>query len=577
MCSKIKKMIAIFNKRQRVELVFLFLIVLLSAVVELLGVSMIIPFINAILQPDELVQNHYVSIFMEKMNIDTDGLIICIAIALIVVYVLKNAYLIFVNRYQLRFTYNGNRELGNRFMRCYLLQDYTFHINHNSAELMRDIATDVVMFYATVLAFIQLMSEGVIAIALVSFLLMKDVIVTIGVAFSLGVMLLLFMGSYKKELVRLGNQRRYYGYKLTQSMQQAFGGIKEIKIAGREQHFLNAFESANAGNTEAMKKNLFLNAIPKPVMEALCIAGLMIVICIRIAMGVNTVDFIGTLAVFAVAAFKLLPSVNKVSGYIGNILHNGVVIDTIYDKVKRLSQLENSRKGIEDKAEYRPVSFENEIMMQAISFRYPQSDNDVLKNASAVIPYKQSIAFIGPSGAGKTTAVDIILGLLHPYEGKVLVDGQDIQDNIDGWRAKIGYIPQSIYMLDDTIRGNVAFGAEVRDDQEIWHALEEAQLKEYVSFLPNGLDTEIGEAGVRLSGGQRQRIGIARALYRKPDILVLDEATSALDNETEAAVMESIEHLQGKLTMIIIAHRLSTIENCDIVYEVNDKTIKRVR
>ena len=223
----------------------------------------------------------------------------------------------------------------------------------------------------------------------------------------------------------------------------------------------------------------------------------------------------------------------------------------------------------EKEENYKKVNLEKEIKVEDMTFHYPDTEDAVLAHVNVTIPKNKSVAFIGPSGAGKTTMVDLILGVLKPQAGKITVDGMDIKESYRGWHDKIGYIPQTIYMLDDTIRNNIAFGkTEGIDDADIWAALKQAQLDEFVKSLDEGLDTMIGEAGVRLSGGQRQRIGIARALYRRPEVLVLDEATSALDTETEAAVMEAIDSLQGEMTMLIIAHRLSTIKNCDMVYQV---------
>lgn len=281
----------------------------------------------------------------------------------------------------------------------------------------------------------------------------------------------------------------------------------------------------------------------------------------------------GTLGVFAAAAFALLPSANKMSEYLGSIIHNGVVIHKIGEEYAAIRDMEIE---VSEKKDYKPVKLEKEISVEDLTFHYPDTEEAVLSHINVTIPRNASVAFIGPSGAGKTTMVDLILGVLKPQGGRVAVDGMDISESYRGWHDKIGYIPQTIYMLDDTIRNNIAFGqAGDIDDEEIWAALKQAQLDEFVASLDEGLDTMIGEAGVRLSGGQRQRIGIARALYRKPEVLVLDEATSALDTETEAAVMEAIDSLQGKMTMLIIAHRLTTIKNCDIVYQVEDGSVTR--
>lgn len=567
-------MFSVFNKQQRKKLVFLTFVMILQAVLELLGVSVIVPFIDLVTDPSQLTSQKCISAIMLYFHLNTNMLLFITCGVIIGVYLIKNIFLLYMYDIQYKFSYYGKRDLRNRFMKCFLSQEYAFHLKHNSAELMRDILNDTDMFYATVLNFLQLISECIISFVIIVYLLIKDTFITIGVATSLGLMVLLFMGRYRRELGELGKRRRYYYYKMMQTMQQGFGGIKEVKIANRESFFHREFTDANRENVEAERKNVFLSAIPKPMMEILCVTGLMMLIGIKLSSGVKTEGFISILAIFAVSAFRLLPSVNKISSYIGLIMHNGIVIESVHQK---LSQVESLEKEQAYTTQTQSMTFERNIVAENLSFCYPDTSNDVLKSIYLNIKKNQTIAFIGPSGAGKTTLADLLLGLLIPTEGRVLVDGQDIQNNLVSWRNLIGYIPQNIYMLDDTIRNNIAFGIESSqiDDADIWKVLEKAQLSEFVKSLPEGLDTMIGEAGARISGGQRQRIGIARALFRNPQVLFLDEATSALDNETEAAVMEAIEHLQGKMTIIIIAHRLSTIENCDEVYEVNHKCVSQ--
>ena len=401
---------------------------------------------------------------------------------------------------------------------------------------------------------------------------MTDPIITLGVALAMMLMVLLFMKKLKRTLARFGDERRKYNANIIQCMQQAFGGIKEIKIANRESYFEEEFRKQNGLYTYVIKQNAFLSSIPKPVMEALCIAGLMITIAVRINMTESDpTHFVGVLAVFAAAAFYLLPSANKMSEYLASIIHNGVVIHKIGEEYTKIRDLEID---LSEERDYPAMALERAIRVNDMTFTYPEMEEPVLSHVNVTIPKNSSVAFIGPSGAGKTTMVDLILGVLKPQEGQITLDGVDISTSYRGWHDKIGYIPQTIYMLDDTIRNNIAFGKkEGINDEDVWAALRQAQLDEFVESLEEGLDTVIGEAGVRLSGGQRQRIGIARALYRKPEVLVLDEATSALDTETEAAVMQAIDSLQGKMTMLIIAHRLSTIKNCNIVYKVENGSV----
>ena len=318
-----------------------------------------------------------------------------------------------------------------------------------------------------------------------------------------------------------------------------------------------------------MRINRLLSITPKYMVEAVCMTGLLIAIIIKLNFGHGELEnFIPQLATFAVAAFRLLPSVGRINEHVNNILYAVPSVDLIYGDLKGIEDYQES-KGEEEGKEW---SFEHGITAKHITYAYPNTDTNVLEDASCVIPKGKTVAFIGSSGAGKTTMADIILGLLAPQRGKILVDDIDVFKNLTMWHHQIGYIPQVIYLSDDTIRNNIAFGIheDQIDEEAVRTALKKAQLAEFVDTLPDGLDTIVGDRGVRLSGGQRQRIGIARALYHDPEILVLDEATSALDNETETAVMEAIESLQGSKTMIIIAHRLTTIQNADIIYEVGD-------
>ena len=564
--SLVKSVFKVFDGKQKRKLFGMAFLILINSGVSLLGVSVLLPFIQAVTAPEELLANRYVAAFYEWMGMENPNeLITAIAIGIVIVYLAKNAFIIFMNNMQYRFSYYGKREMQDRLMKYYISKDYTFFLNHNSAELMRDINNDPEMFYAAVLNMLQLAAELCTSTILIIFLVVTDPIITLGVALAMMLMVLLFMKKLKRTLARFGDERRKYNANIIQCMQQAFGGIKEIKIANRESYFEEEFRKQNGLYTYVIKQNAFLSSIPKPVMEALCIAGLMITIAVRINMTESDpTHFVGVLAVFAAAAFYLLPSANKMSEYLASIIHNGVVIHKIGDLEIDLSE----------ERDYPAMALEREIRVNDMTFTYPEMEEPVLSHVNVTIPKNSSVAFIGPSGAGKTTMVDLILGVLKPQEGQITLDGVDISTSYRGWHDKIGYIPQTIYMLDDTIRNNIAFGKkEGINDEDVWAALRQAQLDEFVESLEEGLDTVIGEAGVRLSGGQRQRIGIARALYRKPEVLVLDEATSALDTETEAAVMQAIDSLQGKMTMLIIAHRLSTIKNCNIVYKVENGSV----
>ena len=466
----LKKMQKIFDRKQKLEILKLMVLVIIGAFSELIGVSVIVPFISVITTPEELMQEPVVGRICKIAGITRSGqLIIGIAVLLSLIYIIKNIIALVLADQQYKFSYYGRRNLKNRMMRCYMQQDYAFHQENNSADLMRNINGDTDMFYETVLNMLQLVSELCICAVLAAFLFVRDPVITICVAISMGILVIIFLTKFKKSLSFLGHQRRSSTAAMTKCMQQGFGGIKEIKVSNKENVFCEDYEKSNLIYTEAMRKNLLLNAIPKPVMEMICISSLMAVIAFKIYMNSNTEGFITTLGVFAVAAFKLLPSVNKISGYLSTIIHNGVVVDIIHKELEHIRELEQNidKDAAEADGE---IAFETEICLDDVSFRYPDAEDDVLEHVTLKIPKNRSIAFIGPSGAGKTTLVDLILGVMVPTKGCIRIDGQELGDKVRGWHKQIGYIPQTIYMLDDTIRNNVRFELSEPDgdDSQIW-------------------------------------------------------------------------------------------------------------
>lgn len=563
-----EKICYIFDKKQKMKAAVLFLIIVIGAFVELLGVSAVLPFISAVLNPDQLLETPLIGDAYRILGFQTmDDYIIFLGILIIVVYILKNIYVYIMHSMQYRFTYENQRKLSYKMMNCYMSQPYPFHLNHNSAELSRNVNEDTVSFFEAVLAGLQLASEGSVCLAMLIFLLWQDVTITVGVIGMVAAFGIVFMKVFKKRLKRAGRRSREKQGSTRRAVLEALGGIKEIKVLNRERVFVEDYNEEYKDYAESNRKFKVYSMIPKPVMETISISGLLLIVCVKVAMGAQAVSFIPTMSVFAVAAFRMLPSANRIAEYLSRIMFSKAAIDAIYHDLKEIDALMENLKASEDTQE---IVFENQIEVNHISFHYPNTEKAVFSDASVVIPKNKSVAFIGPSGQGKTTLADIILGLLEPQEGNVLVDGVDIRRGMHAWNRKLGYIPQTISLLDASIRDNILFGIakEQIDEDRLQEALKEAQLKQFVDTLEDGLDTIIGEGGVRLSGGQRQRIGIARALYHNPEVLVLDEATSALDNDTEAAVMEAIDYLAGSKTLIIIAHRLSTIQNCDLVYKI---------
>ena len=565
-----KKLSYIFSKRDKYKIALLLCIMVAGSFLELLGVAVFQPFVNIIMMPDSIQENPYLARIYQMFGCSTtESFLTVVALGIIVIYVVKNVYLWVEQNLIMKFTYGMQQKLSTRLLTTYLSEPYTFHLNKNIAELQRSMQEDTGLFTQVLMHTLQLVAEVVVCIVLGVYLFTVSNSITVVIVGLLILCVVLFTKITKRFTEQLGKEAQVYKGKLYQWVNQSLGGVKEVKVLNREEFFVSSYKKYYGLYIKGVRINRLLSITPKYMVEAVCMTGLLIAIIIKLNFGHGELEnFIPQLATFAVAAFRLLPSVGRINEHVNNILYAVPSVDLIYGDLKGIEDYQES-KGEEEGKEW---SFEHGITAKHITYAYPNTDTNVLEDANCVIPKGKTVAFIGSSGAGKTTMADIILGLLAPQRGKILVDDIDVFKNLTMWHHQIGYIPQVIYLSDDTIRNNIAFGIheDQIDEEAVRTALKKAQLAEFVDTLPDGLDTIVGDRGVRLSGGQRQRIGIARALYHDPEILVLDEATSALDNETETAVMEAIESLQGSKTMIIIAHRLTTIQNADIIYEVGD-------
>lgn len=571
----LKKINYVLDRKQKINLLILLVIIFIGAFVELLGVSAIMPLIEVAMTPDIINEKWYFKVIRNVIGItDVNQMLVFLAVLLIMIYILKNIYVTVMYSLQYRFTFNNQQRLSVKMMKCYMKQDYLFLISKNVAEFQRNITNDVNGFFTVVLNVLQFLAEFSVSVVLVAFLLIQDWMSTIAVASLLFLFMLFFSFFFKKVLVKKGEENRQINVQVTKWLIQSFSGIKEIKVTNREDFFITNYDKHYKKFANVQRQQSIMTYIPKPVMETVCICSLLLAMIIKIVVAKSDISsFVTTLSIFAVAAFRMLPSFNKITGYISGIMFNKPAINSVYNDLVEIEKLFEQRKI--DRQDTEKVEFNQTIAFKDVSFHYPESDKWILENASLEIKKNTSVAFIGASGAGKTTAADLILGILEPQKGLVMIDGVDIRNCMLSWHKNIGYIPQTIYLMDDTVRANIAFGipeTEI-DDEMMEKAMKEAQIDVFVHSLKDGLNTMIGDRGVKLSGGQRQRIGIARALYRNPKVLVLDEATSALDNETEKEVMQAIDGLHGTRTMIVIAHRLSTIKKCDKIYEVGNGLI----
>ncbi|SHI32436.1 ABC-type multidrug transport system, ATPase and permease component [Butyrivibrio fibrisolvens DSM 3071] len=568
--DELKKLRAIFTHKQKADSLVLLIFIVIGTAFELLGVSMILPVINSILDKDTILDEDPYKSVAGILGIDNPNTFVFVLLmSLIVLYIVKNIYLIFMYNRQYKYIYSNMRFLSTKLMRFYLGQSYSYHKKKNSSELLRNVNQDVADFFGTIQALVFLVTEGLTVTALIIYLFIKDKTITIAVGFILAILVLLFLKVYKKHLGLMGQKNRFFEAQVNKWVQQAFNGIKEVKVMNKEDFFFRKYDEAFAGRVKSEYTYHTMVSIPKPVIEAGAMCSLLGAISIKLLLGVNTHYFIPTISIFAVASIRMLPSFNRITEYLGTISYQKAAITSIYNDFLEMKEAEKSQNGGLERSK-KKLSLKEVLHLQNVSFHYDDSDRMILDDISFDIKKNTSVAFIGQSGAGKTTLADIILGVLEPSDGQILADDINIEDKLDEWHNAIGYIPQNIYLMDDTIARNVAFGLsdEEIDMERLERACQRAQLTDTLKELPDGLNTVVGEHGVRFSGGQRQRIGIARALYNEPEILILDEATSALDNETEAAVMEAIDALHGEMTLIVIAHRLSTIRNCDFVYKI---------
>ena len=566
----LKKLSYIFDRNAKITIMGLLLLIIIGSFFEMLGVTVFMQFIELIMNSESLQTNELLIRLFSLFHASTlEGCISILAVIIIFFYIIKNIYLTFMQNCILNFSYKTRMKLATRLLATYMDEPYSFHLNKNAAELQRSLQVDANQFMLLLNGVLQFIAEITVCIAIGLFLFHTSHSITVIVAGLLVFCVGLYFEVSKKVSLRLGEQNQNYNAKLMQWINQSLGGIKEVKVLEREGYFVKAYRENYKKLIKGAKTNEMLATVPKYITETVVMSGLLLAIVFKLYFGHGEIaTFIPQLTAFALAAFRLLPSIGKINAYINNIMYCLPSLELIYNDFKDVE----GHTFIEEKEDttLNKYRFVKEVSINNIVYKYPNTEVNVINNVSFKIPKGKTVAFIGSSGAGKTTMADIILGLLPPTSGTITVDGWNIFEHMHEWHKMLGYIPQSIYLSDDSILNNVAFGIDEDkiDIEAVREALRKAQLLEYVESLPDGLNTFVGDRGVRLSGGQRQRIGIARALYHNPDILVLDEATSALDNETEQAVMESIENLQGLKTMIIIAHRLTTIKKADLILSV---------
>lgn len=575
----VKKLRLLLDRKQKIAMVGLVFLMIFGAVLETCSIGFLIPVLSAILDIDSLMEYGIVRSVYEAFHMkNTTEFIILMMVVLILLFVLKNLFLQLQHVIQYRFVYRNQYGMAKKMMIYYMKRPYEFYLNADTAVVQRNITSDIINMYALILCVLQLMSEFFIFFFLVAATMLLQPVMTLVLMAVLFLCLLLIKVIFKSVMTQSGKENRENYSGLLKWIQQAVLGIKEIKIGNREEYFVKEYVSCNGRYIQALKKYSIYKNIPRLLIETVCVAGMLGYLIVMLAGGNSIQNMVPMLGAIGLAVIRLMPSANRISNYLTDIAYYKPFLMGIDNNLR--TDLESTGKEL-DILERMPekLKIQDKVVLQDITYAYPNTDVKIFDKAQMEIPIGDAVGIVGTSGAGKSTIVDILLGLLKLQGGQVLADGTDVlkRETYRQWLNNVGYIPQQIFMLDSTIRKNVAFGVpeEEIDEKRIWEVLAEAQLDEFVKGLPDGLDTGIGERGIRLSGGQRQRIGIARALYDDPEILILDEATSALDNDTEAAIMEAINRLHGKKTLVIIAHRLQTIKNCEIVYRVEGGKIVR--
>lgn len=570
-----QKLFQILEPGQKRAAILLLLLMIIGMMFETLGIGLVIPAISGLENPD-ILRNAFKWVASESFVAElTDNALIMIALGLVFfIYVLKTAFLTFLAWWQSQFIFGLQAAFSRKLFTGYMKLPYSFHLQRNSANLIRNSLNEVTQLTLVILSTASLTAECLVIIGIIGLLLVYEPIGTFIVFLTLTIPVGLMYWFMRHRLLNWGVKRQFHEGAQLKHLQQGFGGIKDAKLLGREDYFIETFAIDNVEAVKYTKYKNFFSLIPRYVLELVMVMGIAVLTAVLILQNKPIDAIIPTLALFAVTAFRLIPSLNRILSSINHVRYGHPVIETLNNELELMADLKH-RKRHRDK-----MNFEHQLTLENLSYSYEEVDKPAIKDINLSIKKGSSVGFIGESGAGKSTLIDVILGLLTPTEGTIRIDDQKIEGNVQSWQNLIGYVPQAIYLTDDTLRSNIAFGVETSeiDKQQIAIAVKAAHLTEFFASLPEGLDTVVGEAGVRLSGGQRQRIGIARALYHNPSVLVLDEATSALDNESEQEVMSAVNDLKSEKTILIIAHRLSTIEDCDYLYCLdNGKIVKEGR
>jgi ABC-type multidrug transport system fused ATPase/permease subunit len=565
------KILSLLNKREKKQLVLVIFILLVMGFIELIGVGSIGPFVSIVSNTAIIHTNPYLQKAFDFFHFSSDvNFIISFGIAVAITLAVSNICLAFINYLLYSYTGKRNYSISMRLFEKYLRQPYIFFLNTNTATLANNILNEVnSLVNGVLLNFLNLISSGIIAASVIVLLFIVQPFLALAISVVFSLLYILIFYTVRKFLDKKGRERYTLNMLKHKYVNETFGGVKDVKILGKERVFLNLFKEPTRKTARNNAISETVGDVPKFLLETIAFTGMIGIIIILMRSGAKIDEFLPSLTIYAFGAYRLMPGLQKMYRCFTNLRYYRAVIDKFHSVLVDLPQ------GNELPADSIPrLPFKKSIRLENVSFSYPDSDKEIIKEQNLVIEANTSVAFVGATGCGKTTLVDIILGLLEAQSGKIFIDGVEItNENRKMWQKNLGYVPQSIYLTDDTIRNNIAFGVDPQkiDDKAVRNAAKIASIHDFVANeLPLGYGTIIGERGVRLSGGQRQRIGVARAVYHNPSVLILDEATSALDGLTETAIMDAIKTIGRKKTIIMIAHRITTVKGCDVIY-VMDK------
>jgi ATP-binding cassette subfamily C protein len=561
----------ILNRRERIDGALLLCGMALGAMFEAVSIGLVVPFIAVLKEPELILSAPVAQPLLSILKIrEPQVLLMALGLGLIGAFIIKSGYLVLLYRWLFRYVFEKQVALARQLLTGYLDAPYTFHLQRNSAELIKATTGTVQGFTSGFLVnLLTLLGEVLVVVALIILLMLIDPLTTLGAVLVLGVPTALSYRAMRHWLAASGRLAEQSFASVIQWTEQAIGGIKETLVTGRASFFIERHGYHVRLLADSLRSFTFLSAIPRLLMDALAVSAMVAVALLTLLRGQDIQSLLPVLGMFAVAAIRLMPSASRIASGLAQLRFLYATTEVLYNELHTIERDKLLRAGpVSAQDPPSALSFERSLVLERLCYRYPSMPRPAIDDVSLEIPRGHWVGLIGPTGAGKTTLVDLMLGLFVPTSGRILVDGRDLQHDPAGWQRNIGYVPQDIYLMDDTVRRNVAFGLPDQDidDERVWGALRAAQMDDLVRSLPGGLNAMSGERGDCLSGGERQRLGIARALYHDPQVLVVDEGTANLDNETEAEIVHTLAGLRGEKTIIVVAHRLPLVRNCDRVY-----------